>query len=194
VILRFLATALAGALVLAAVGCAPQERVTRYRPFFTGIQGADFTAEPVNASAGLVDPTAVPEDKIILTRDDGSRVFIARSPRHVMQHVETLLNEDDPASDQILLDQLVSEKTHEFYRTQGKDPLAFVADLHARRKDVARTFARMPMGEHSPTVLIDQPGDRVWVLRLTGAAAEDIAFTRVWFRMERGQWKLMWMR
>lgn len=181
------------ALALALSGCASEENVVKYRPFFTGIQGAEFATDPVNPSKGYVDPTAVADNRIVIEHDDGSRTFVARSPRHVMVHVETLLDEDDPRSDRVLLDQLVSEKTKEFYRSEGKDPLSFVTDLRARRTDVAKTFGRMPMGEHTPTVLIDQPGDNIWVLRITGSAGKDLVFTKVWFRLEGTQWRLMWM-
>ncbi|MBY0262538.1 MAG: hypothetical protein K2Q20_09350 [Phycisphaerales bacterium] len=185
--------AVLAALALALGGCASEENVVKYRPFFTGIQGAEFATDPINPSKGYVDPTAVADNRIVIEHDDGSRTFIARSPRHVMVHVETLLDEDDPRSDRVLLDQLVSDKTKEFYRSEGKDPLSFVTDLRARRKDVAKTFGRMPMGEHTPTVLIDQPGDNIWVLRITGGAGKDLVFTKVWFRLEGTQWRLMWM-
>jgi len=183
----------AALLALSLSACTAEETVTKYRPFFTGIQGAEFSTDPINPSKGYTDPTAVADNRIVIEHDDGRRTFIARSPRHVMVHVEALLDEDEPRSDQALLDQLISEKTKEFYRSEGKDPIAFIADLRSRRKDVAKAFGRMPMGEHTPTVLIDQPGDNIWVLRITGAAGKGLVFTKVWFRLEGTQWKLMWM-
>jgi hypothetical protein len=33
----------------------------------------------------------------------------------------------------------------------------------------------------------------VWVLELTGAAADDLRFTKLWAVMERGNWKFYWV-
>lgn len=184
-------------LPLLVAGCAQDEKIVAYKPFFAGIGSAEFGTQPVNAgrSGEAVDPTTiVPDQGLVIEEEDGTRTFIARSPRHVMAHLQALLDENTPEGDQILLDQLVSEKTLEFYQSKGKDPADFIKELRARRKEVAKTFARMPMAEHSPTVIIDQPGDRMWCIRLTGAAAKDVRYTQFWVRLEGRQWKLMWLK
>jgi hypothetical protein len=194
-IVRSLVAGLAGLALAALAGCTPETKVTHYRPFFTGVGGAEFSTEPVNPNKDFVDPTQVgPEAKLVTEHDDGSKTYIARSPRHVMAHLETILDENSEMGDQELLDQLISDKTKQHYREQGKDPMEFVADLRNARKDIAKFFARMPMGEQSPTVLIDQPGDNIWVVRLTGAATKGLRFTKLWVRLEGVQWKLMWLK
>ncbi len=177
--------------------CASEEKVVSYKPFFTGIGSAEFGTEPVRSerTGPATDPTAVvPEEKLVVIEDDGTRTYTSRAPRHVMGHMQTILEENTPEGDAAFLDQLVSEKTIEHYRSQGKDPADFIKELRARQKDIARSFARMPMAEHSPTVIIDQPGDRTWCIRLTGAAAKDVRYTQLWVRLEDKQWKLMWLK
>ena len=50
------------------------------------------------------------------------------------------------------------------------------------------------MAERTPTVIVDQPGDRQWVLRLTGQASENVKFKVVGVRQEMGMWRLEWLR
>lgn len=182
-------------LALAAGACAPEERVTQYKPFFAGIAGADFGGQaPVGAprsAAVPADPGAV---QTVVEREDGTKTYLARAPIHLLGHIESLLDEGSAEADRDLLEQLVDVRTKEHYRAQGKDPAEFVRMLHRRRKDLAQTFARMPMAEQSPTVLVGQPGDRTWVLRLTGQAAEDVRFAEVWIRFDLGQWRLVNVR
>jgi hypothetical protein len=181
-------------LVLSIAACQPEQKVTKYKPFFTGLGDAKFGTDPVNPNEGYVDPTAIsPEEKIVITNDDGSRTFLSPSPRSVMTHVETLLDENTPEADTILVEQIISQKTIEHYQTDGKDPTEYVHKLHEQRKDIAKLFARMPMAEHSPTVLIDQPGDNMWVIKLTGAPTKGLKLTRIWVRLEKKQWKLVWI-
>lgn len=187
------------ALLMAAVGgaggCEREENVVRYKPFFTGITGAEVTrgagAEPVNANDGYIDPTRLPSDaKLVIENPDGSKTLVAKSLRHMMGHLERCLDEGD---DDLLMDQVISEKTKEHYRSEGKDPRQIIRFLKRNRKDIAKLFARMPMGEYTPTVILEQPGDKMWAVRLTGAAARDMKFTKVWARLEEGNWRFVWV-
>lgn len=173
--------------------CAPEEKVIRYKPFLTGIAGAQYAEKgrPVNANEGYIDPTRLAEgQKPVVELADGSKVLIAKSVRQMMTHLETCL---DNGEDGLLLDQVISEKTKQEYRGRGKDPREIVTMLKRHRKDIARLFARMPMGEYTPTVILDQPGDKMWVIRLTGAPAEGMKFTKVWARLEAGNWRFVWV-
>lgn len=177
--------------VLVLGSCSPNEKVVRYKPFFTGVSGAEFHgAEPVNPTAGYTDPARVPDQKIVIDKPDGGKILIAKSVRHMMTHLETCLDNGD---DQLLMDQVISEKTKEEFRARGQDPAEILDFLRKNRKDIARFFARMPMGEYTPTVILEQPGDKTWVVRLTGAPAEGLKFTRLWARMEDGNWRFVWV-
>lgn len=171
--------------------CASEEKVVRYKPFLTGIDGASHADTPVMGDTRVTpaDPTKA-GDSIVRETPDGKVVLISKSPQHVMMHVERCLDEEQ---DQLLLEQVISEQTKDYYRTQGKDPLAYVQLLRDRRKDVAKLFSRMPQGEHSPSVMLRQLPDRVWRLDVVGGYAKGLNWTRLWVRMERGEWKLMWM-
>lgn len=196
-----LAGRLAGAaLLIVAVsspGCQRDEKVVRYKPFFTGIAGGaevsfGSDAKPVNPNAGFIDPSALPSDaKLVVENPDGSKTLIAKTLRHMMSHVERCLDERE---DDLLMDQVISERTKEEYRAEGKDPREIIRFLRRNRKDIAKLFGRLPMGEYTPTVIIDQPGDKTWVIRLTGAAKRDMKFTEVWGRQEEGNWRLLWIR
>ncbi len=176
-------------LVLAA--CTPQERVTQYKPFFTGLSGAQFNTQPVDAeSSSYADPTATPDGRIVINNPDGSRTLLCRSVRSLMSHIERELDEEN--SD-IIIKQLISKRTIEEFEGRGESPAAIIDFLQKHRRDIAMFFARMPMAERSPTVILKQPGNGVWVLQLTGAASEDIRFTKLWVVMERGSWKFYWV-
>ena len=176
--------------------CAQQERVTSYKPFFTGLGGAEFGAQaPVDPLKGHVDATAMaPDIKTIVEHPNGTKTYIAPAPSILMAHVEALLDEGTPEADKTLLDQLIDENTKEHYRRHGAEPTEYIAYLHQNRKQIAKTFSRMPMGEHTPTVIVDQPGNRQWVLKLTGQAGEGVKFREVWVRQDMGMWRLEWLR
>lgn len=197
--MRGLAWAIGAVAIVAALsttgGCQREENVVRYKPFFTGITGAEVTrgtgAEPVNANDGYIDPTKLPSDaKLVIEHADGSKTLVAKSLRHMMGHLERCLDEGE---DDLLMEQVISEKTLEHYRSEGKDPRQIIRHLKRNRKDIAKLFARMPMGEYTPTVILEQPGDKMWAVRLTGAAARDMKFTKVWARLEDGHWRFVWV-
>lgn len=172
--------------------CASEEKVVRYKPFLTGIEGATFNQQPVLADQRVtpIRPDSIADNRIVIDNPDGSTTLISRSPQHVMLHVERCLDEN---LDDLLLQQIVAEQTKTYYRAQGKDPTQFIELLHQRRKDIAKLFARLPQGEHSPSALLRQLPDRTWRIDLTSGYAKDLHWTRLWLQMERGQWKLLWL-
>lgn len=196
-VLPFVLVAAAVAIFFAA--CTPEEKVVRYKPFLANLKPAlgegmtlKYNEEPVVGDPRVTPPS--PSDAkgeaAIDESPDGKKKLVAHTPAHVMQLVERCLDENE---DRLLLDQMVAESTKEYFRAQGKDPIGFVEDLHAKRKDIAKLFSRMPQGENSPTVILHQLPDRVWRIELIGGYAKDMRFTRLWVQMEKGQWRLMWV-
>lgn len=184
-------------LVLAQSGCDERETVTHYKPFFTGIGDAQFgETGPIQPNRGRVGPVDAGTEaaKIVVENEDGTKTYYARAPLHVMRHVENLLDENSEAADTDLLNQLVDDETKEHFRSKGREPMEFIRFLHKNRKPIAQLFARMPMAEHSPTVIVEQPGNRTWAIRLTGQATRDIKFTELWVRFDMNQWRLMWIK
>ena len=185
-----LATMVIVAGLCALAGCKAEESVTRYKPFFTGLSGVTFNTPPVDSSRGYADPTAAPPQGNVIENPDGSRTLLCKSVRALMSHLERELDEDNT---EVIVKQLLSKRTLAEYESRGETPKAIVAHLQKHRRDIAMLFARMPMAERSPTVILRQPGGGVWVLELTGAAAEDMRFRKLWVVMERGDWKFYWV-
>lgn len=171
-------------------GCKNEETVTRYKPFFTGLSGAEFNTQPVGSTAGYSDPTSNPDGRNVIENPDGSRVLVCKSVRSLMTHLEREL---DAENGSIIIEQLISRRTLEEFEGRGESPQAIIDFLTKHRRDIAMLFARMPMAERSPTVILKQPGNGVWILEVTGAAAEDLRFTKLWAVMERGNWKFYWV-
>jgi hypothetical protein len=107
-----------------------------------------------------------------------------------MAHLERTLDEGE---DDLIFDQLVSEETKRHMEREGRDPREVVAMLKLSRRDLAQMFARMPFGEQSPTARFEQTAKRQYVLRLTGAAAKDVKFTKLWVALEGGSFKFLWV-
>lgn len=174
-----------------AAACATEERVTSYKPFLTGISGAQFGQQPVTQRAEQPAGPSDPGDgRIVVENPDGSRTLLCRTVRALMTHLERELDEGDA---DIILKQLISRRTLEEFDRRGEPPRAIIDFLQKHRRDIAVLFARMPLAERSPTVILQQPGDNVWILKLTGAAAEDTRFTRLWVVFERGGWRFYWV-
>ncbi len=194
-------TGLAAGALLALLACESDDRVVRYKPFFTGLEGANFgdqapvvgdRATTPRREAKQPEAASEPEfeNKLFTLNLDGSKRLVLASPLHVMRLLELLLDEGE---DKTIADQLFSEKTRLEFGGTAESAVQAVDYLHQHRRDIAVLFARMPLAENSPTVIVDQPGDRVWVIRLTGRPAEGLRFTRLWVRLESGKWKFMWV-
>lgn len=177
--------------LMIASGCQEQSTVVKYKPFFSNIADAKFSGQgPVNPNEGYIDPTVATDQKIVIEHADGSKTLIAKSVQHMMVHLQRCLEENE---DDLLVQQVLSTRTIEHFRANGRSPMELIESLKDNRKEIARTFGRMPLAEHSPTVILDQPGDRMWVIRVTGAAAKGLKFTRLWARLEDGNWKFVWL-
>lgn len=187
---RRTASTLACLALAIAPGCKSEETVTRYKPFFTGLSGAEFNTQPVEANTGYIDPTSNPDGRNVIENPDGSRILVCKSIRSMMTHLEREL---DAENSDIILEQLISKRTLEEFEARGESPKAIIDFLVKHRRDIAMLFARMPMAERSPTVILRQPGNRVWILELNGAPAEGLRFTKLWAVMERGNWKFYWV-
>jgi hypothetical protein len=172
-------------------GCQPEEKVLRYKPFLANVPGAQTRMPTVGPKyEGFRDPTAVPDDKVVRQNPDGSVTLVAKSIRQLMILVQKTLAED---RDDLLYEQVVSEEAKQQYRDKGKEPLEILAYLKEHRQDISTLFSRMPFGEQSPNVILDQPGNRTFHLKLTGLATKGSNFHHLWAIMEHGTWKLLWV-
>jgi hypothetical protein len=178
-------TAILTLIVLGA--CYREQRLVNYRPPFTGIEGAVFQTEPTRTADELpaqADPTT-----LFIEHDDGSRTLVISTGRHLMVHIRRCLAEDQVEE---FTEQVLSEVTRDEYLVRGLDPEEAFHTLKERERDVALLFSRMPMGEHSPTVLMQKIAHRTYRIKVTGHAAKGLTWTMMDMRFEDGHWRLRW--
>jgi hypothetical protein len=206
---------LAFAFALAAAGgagCDSQDKILRYKPFFTNIEGA-VTATPAigaepdapvtnrsstdpesaaSSSDEPVDPSALAEsyyDRLGKLPDSKIRLE-AGDIGTLIRHLRWTLDTD---RDEVLVDWLLAEDLLTELRQRKQEPQDYVDWLHDHRRDIEAMLARMPMAERSPTVIYEQTGKRQYCVRLTGSAQRGMKFTELWVAMERGKYRLLWI-
>lgn len=174
--------ALAAAAALASLGGAcTYEKVVYRRPMLSGLPGVETGGAPVSEKPrGYQDPTQIDGGKITLEREDGSKILIARSARHLMAHIYTTLREGER---DVFTEQVLCEATRIEFRAKGYDPREAFDYLKENEAQVAALFGRMPMGEYTPGVFMRQIGDDVYRVALSRKAAEGLewrGFDMVW--------------
>lgn len=186
-----------GSLMLAAC---QDEKVVNYKPFFSGLEGVKTATPPVAAEAPSAIPKADNGEEMGLVKEnqDGSVTLVIKSGRNLMAHIQrTLAGSEDPAEAVVLKDQftrqVLSEITRGEYQERGRDPGEAYDLAKKSQKDIAKMFNRMPMGEYSPNVLMDQIGRNMIRVRLTGQARRDLTkWTGFDMVLEKGNWRLRW--
>jgi hypothetical protein len=179
-------------LVLAS--CAPEEKVIRYKPFFAGLDGVQTQTPAVYeknvAIVGKDGKEETAEESLVVTTPDGKKKLISRTGAQLMHHIQDLLAKDDP---DLFADQVLSKTTRDEYVQRGLDPREAFATLKPHEKDIAKLFARMPMAEHSPNVLMESLGGNTFRVRLTGPSTRGLdPWTGFDMVLENGNYKLRW--
>ncbi len=119
---------------------------------------------------------------------DGSVLLISRSPRHVMIHLfETLRDEED----ELLLNQVISNRLREEYEERGKDPAMIVRELRRERQEIVKLMTAMPMAEQTPGALMRTTGRNVFEVTAPGGPALDQKFKRLSVVIEKGSFRLL---
>lgn len=188
---RVLAALLWALVPLATLGCAQEQRITRYHPFMANLPDVKTGTAPVgSALGGAPDPTAGMSETLVIEQPNGAKKLVSGNIRQLLYHLVNCLASDEL---ELFYDQLVATETKENYRGKGKDGFAFVEFLKEHESDVVMLASRMPMAEHTPSVALDQPSRNVFKLRLTGIAKVDLNYTILWAVHDKGTWKLMWI-
>jgi hypothetical protein len=183
----------AGAL-LGAAGCQQEERVVNYKPFFSGLSGAQMQTQPATARGPtLPGHDVVDESEIfrsVVHNPDGTKTLLSKSGLQLMVHIQNTLADNEV---ELFVEQLLSEVTRREYEERGLDPAEAFKSLKRHERDIARLFGRMPLGENSPNVIMEAVGRNTFRVRLTGPATRDIGrykgFDMV---LEWGNWRLRW--
>jgi len=171
------------------LGCVEKKVVYR-RPLLSGLPGAVSGGEAVAAKPrGYQDPSRIDSGKITIENPDGTKTLISRSARQLMAHIyQTLLDDDRD----LFTEQVLSEMTKEEYRAHNLDPKRAFDELKRHRSDVEALFARMPMGEYTPGILLQNAGRGVMRVALSRQAADKLMWRGFDMVMEGGNWKLRW--
>jgi hypothetical protein len=177
-------------LPLLLAGCAREEKLVRYKPWFAGLEGAEINRQVAIPGGLRSDPTGgLPEDQIRVERDDKSVELLAKTGRQLMIHIYTTLAEDER---DLFAEQVLSDQTRGEYRAQGLDPaLAFDA-LKQREDDVIDFFNAVPYAENTPGVFWKPLGGRAFRVEASGLSRTGLKVVAMDMIMERGNWKLRW--
>lgn len=208
-------------IVACACGCQPEQRDVRYKPFFTGVEGAEelrFGTPPTVEKASR-EPVAGPA---MVENADGSVRLVTSTPSQLFGHLRKLLGSPEilrPSQEaaaaradvaagvatgqppkpmpplksrELLGRQLLARETVAEFEAMGLTGDDAYDRLVAHRDHIIGLFRAMPFGERTPNVLMERLGPNLMRVRVTGRMAEDLAWTFVDVRMERGQWKLVW--
>ena len=168
-------------------GCAYERRIG-YKPFFTGLAGADISmpASP-DVSRPRTPAVALAEPRVI--NADGSITLVNATGRHLMANIMYCLDEDDAA---LFVEQVLSQRAIEDAYAHSREPTEVFEILKERRDDVLELFMRMPLGEHSPMVLMKPLGPNAFEIALTKDAARGLHWSSLTMVLERGGWRLVW--
>jgi len=172
----------AGALAAAALGAGCTYRKVVYRrPMLAGLPGVESGGELISDKPrGYRDPTQIDQGEIAIEREDGSKILLARSARHLMAHIHTTLKENRK---DLFTEQVLCEATRAEFRANGRDAGEAFDYLNEHEAEVGALFDRMPMGEYTPGALMRKIGDDVYRVSLSPKAAQGLpwcGFDMVW--------------
>lgn len=172
------------AATFALSGCT-YEKDVNYKPFFSGLEGAKTgTPATIDASKQPADPMAGGADmRIRIENKDGSVTLVTRNAQDLMRQITVTL---DKGERELFTAQVLSQRTVQEYRIRGLDPGAGFDTLKGREKEIRELFRRMPMGEHSPNVIMEKLGDNLYRVRLTGKATDGLEWTSFDMALEGG--------
>jgi hypothetical protein len=181
------------ATLLVLAGCAQEEKIVNYKPFFAGLSGAQMQTQPVVARPGTGRGEVIDEAdmfRTVIENPDGSKTLLSKSGLQLMEHIRNTLADNEA---ELFVEQVLSELTRREYAERQLDPIEAFMHLKKDERDIAMLFSRMPLGENSPNVIMEPVGRNMFRVRLSGASARDVGrykgFDMV---LENGNWRLRW--
>lgn len=186
------AAACALALLAGLGACQREEKIINYKPFFAGLEGVSGPGAPSGrADRGMLREADEAELSLVRENPDGSKTLILRNGRDLIFHIRSTLAEEEV---DLFTGQVLSRVTHDEFIERGRDPAEAFWMLKKREQELAKLFARMPMGEHSPSVLVERIGHNLFRVRLTGQSSKGLDGWRGFdMVLEEGKWRLRWM-
>jgi hypothetical protein len=186
---RLAAGGLTAGSALVSAGCESEERIVYRRPFLSGLPGSESGTPVSRNPKGYIDPTYVPDEQLAVTKVDGSKTLTARTARHLMMHIYTCMMNNQ---EELFIEQVLSERTKSEYYQRGRDPKEAFQAVQARAGDILVMFERMPMGESTPGLYLENVEKGVQRLQLRGLGARDLHWIGFDMVIENGNWRLLW--
>lgn len=121
--------------------------------------------------------------------DDPEQVtLVLRSPQHVLIHLfETLRNGEDD----LLYEQVLSDRLKRNYRESLKDPREAVAYLKKNAREVRKLIASMPAADQTPGLYLKPLGDNAFRIEAPGGGALKMKFQTFDVVLEGGRFRLL---
>lgn len=175
--------------VLASGGCQEERRVVKWNPMLGGVAGAESGMPVVRDYGEYSDPTKVPDNKIRVEDEQGNPVLLAKSGRHLMSHIYITLRDSEK---ELFTQQVLSERTREEFRANGRDEGEAFDRLRERFEDIRHLFDLMPYAEYTPGVRSTRVDTRVQRVEIKGMAARGLYWSGFDMVLEKGNWRLRW--
>lgn len=175
--------------------CRPEEKIVNYKPFLAGLEGVQTQTPAViehKDAPAVVDggSGSVTAEDLVQENPDGTVTLHSRSGLQLMSHIQRTLADNDA---ELFAEQVLSQVTREEYLDRGLDPREAFKAVKPHEGEVAKLFARMPLGEHSPNVIREIIGRNMFRVRLTGKSTDGLnRWTGYDMVLEGGNWRLRW--
>ena len=162
----------------------PSETVLADGTIIKFVEGA-----PKHTGAGAKGALDLRGAEVIKLRDEndsGSTTLRAYAPEHVLAHAKRGVRSREY---RLLWDQLLSERTKEAYKRDGKTYEDFASFCESNRPAMMETFNRMGFGLYSPDVVQESMGGTGFRYRLHPRLADQFVFTQFDIVRENGMLK-----
>lgn len=151
----------------------------------------DAQADEGESGEALEDPVEMMRNRLREEVPGGGVRLVSRSPSDVMYHLMTTLQNKEY---DLLLDQVLAEKTKTEYRKLARDPAEAVDWLAKRQAPIADLFSVFPMGDQTPGVLLETIGPNMFRLKAPKSQHGELSLTTIDFIIERGRFRLLMIR
>jgi hypothetical protein len=170
----------------ALAGCTYQKDVN-YKPFFTGLDGAQMQTPP-SREAPRERSSAEPA-KYEETTEDGEVILYTPTIGALIRNIGRVMayGEQDAFEEYLLSDWAKDDAL-----ARGREVGEIWDALQTNRNDIRALFARMPMAERTPGALLEPLGHNTFKLRLTNESRRGLRWSSMTAAVEGGQWKLIW--
>jgi hypothetical protein len=179
-------------LVFLLASCEQDKRVVYSSSFLGGVADAQTHSPDVDVRKGSTQNKPTVDTRIVIPNPDGSKTLLARTPKHLMNHIVNTMRSADADAPDLFVNQVLAKETREAYLARGRDPKQAFETLRAHQDDVMALFKTMPMGEKTPGVFLENIGGGVKRMMAEQRIAVDLKWKGIDIVFEKGNFKLVW--